>query len=240
MNEQIIKEHRRTPWIMLGSVLALIAVFSLPFLRPGPQPSQNVTTPSPEPTSILMVQPAANNSNFTPSPEKAVGATVVLQPPAVVTPFPTPIPVWISGLTVGQPAPDFSLKTLDGGSVTLSSLRGQPVIVNFWASWCYPCRLEMPELERTYQAYQAEGLTILGVNVTAQDSLADAQAFVAEFTPSFPILLDETGDVTTRYGVRGIPTSYFIDRRGIVTHVHLGALNAGQLDEFAKEIMAGD
>lgn len=96
----------------------------------------------------------------------------------------------------------------------------------------------MPELERAYQAHAAGGLTVLGINVTTQDTLADAQTFVAEFNPSFPILLDETGDVTTRYGVRGIPTSYFIDRNGIVTHVHLGALNVRQLSEFAAEILA--
>ncbi|MEW5956692.1 MAG: TlpA disulfide reductase family protein [Chloroflexota bacterium] len=225
---------------MLFGGLLVILVFGLPVILPRLQPQQNVNTPFPEQPPGLTAQPVDHNSNFAPSPDKAAGATVVLPPSAPVTPVPNPILASISGLTVGQPAPDFSLKTLDGDRITLSDLQGQPVIINFWASWCYPCRLEMPELERTYQTHQADGLTVLGINVTTQDTLTEAQAFVAEFTPSFPILLDETGDVTTRYGVRGIPTSYFIDRRGIVTHVHLGALNAGQLDEFAKEIMAGD
>jgi cytochrome c biogenesis protein CcmG/thiol:disulfide interchange protein DsbE len=236
MNEQLVKEGRRTPWIILAGVLTVAVIFGLPFLRPAPELHQNGNPPSPEPTPDLAIQPAENNPNFTKSPDEALSATVVVQSPAPAIPFPTPVPPSISALTAGQSAPDFTLKTIDGDSVTLSDLRGQPVIINFWASWCYPCRLEMPELERTYQAHQAEGLTVLGINVTTQDTLAEAWAFVAEFAPSFPILLDETGDVTTGYGVRGIPTSVFVDRAGVVNHVQLGALNGSQLHKLGKDI----
>jgi len=138
----------------------------------------------------------------------------------------------------GQPAPDFRLKTLDGGEVSLSQFRGQPVLINFWASWCPPCRLEMPDLVRAYEAHKAEGFVILGIDLTFQDSISDVQAFVQEFGMTFPVLLDETGEVTTEvYRLRGLPMSIFVGRTGIVSRVHIGAMTAGQIDEFVGEIL---
>jgi len=122
----------------------------------------------------------------------------------------------------GFSAPDFALDSLDGGRLTLSGLRGQPVVVNVWASWCFPCRAEMPALERAYQSYRDEGLIILGVNMTSQDSAAAARAFVQEHGLTFPMVLDREGLVSKAYQVLGLPSTYFVDRAGVIRSVVVG------------------
>lgn len=122
----------------------------------------------------------------------------------------------------GFPAPDFTLELLGGGQLTLSELRGKAVMVNLWASWCPPCRAEMPSIETVYQAFQGQGLVVLGVNTTFQDSESDVAAFVDEFGLTFPILLDREGGVSRRYQMRGLPSTFFIDRQGIIRTVVIG------------------
>ena len=119
-------------------------------------------------------------------------------------------------------APDFALETANGETIQLSELRGKPVVMNVWASWCAPCRAEMPALQRVYQAYQAQGLEILGVNSTAQDERQSAQDFAAEQGLTFPILFDTAGEATQLYAVRALPTTYFIDAQGIIQEVVAG------------------
>ena len=138
----------------------------------------------------------------------------------------------------GQPAPDFTLKTLDGSTVTLSKLQGQPVLINFWASWCTPCRAEMPEIVQAYEAHKADGLIVLAINMTFQDSLPEAQAFAKEFHMPFPVLLDDTGAVARdAYRVPVLPMSFFVDRKGILVHRQIGAMNGKQLNTFVSEIL---
>src|SRR5581483_2973700 len=138
----------------------------------------------------------------------------------------------------GQDAPDFTLKTLDGSILTLSKLRGQPVLINFWASWCEPCRAEMPEIVRAYEAHKADGLVVLAINMTFVDSLPEAQAFVKEFHMPFPVLLDDTGAVARdAYRLPVLPMSFFIDRKGMIVHRQIGAMNGKQLDTFVGEIL---
>lgn len=124
-------------------------------------------------------------------------------------------------------APDFTLTTLDGDTITLSDFRGQPVLVNLWASWCLPCRAEMPAMQKVYDAYADDGFIVLAVNATAQDSRAAAQAFVAEFGFTYPILLDADGRVADLYQLRAFPSSYFIDANGVIQDVVFG----GPMDE---------
>jgi cytochrome c biogenesis protein CcmG/thiol:disulfide interchange protein DsbE len=119
-------------------------------------------------------------------------------------------------------APDFALETAEGEIIQLSDLRGRPVVLNVWASWCPPCREEMPALERVHQAYQEQGALVLGVNSTVQDDRQKALDFAAEQGLTFPILFDSTGEVTKLYGVRALPTTYFIDARGIIQEVIAG------------------
>lgn len=118
-------------------------------------------------------------------------------------------------------APDFTLESRDGQPVRLSDLRGKPVILNFWASWCPPCRAEMPAMQSLYETYQ-ENFVLLGVNVTSQDTPANAEAFLREYGLTFPILFDRDGKVTRRYAVTSLPTTFFIDARGIIREVVVG------------------
>jgi peroxiredoxin len=118
---------------------------------------------------------------------------------------------------LGEPAPDFALASPGGEPVSLSDYAGRPIVLNFWASWCQPCRAEMPFLESLYQAHQDRGLVVLAVNV--QEAPEVARAFGAELGLSFPLLLDEHGTIATQYRVQTLPMTYLIDRTGrIATH----------------------
>lgn len=173
------------------------------------------------------------------SPGNPAVATSANSGTPLFTTLPAPVSVNSAPAPVaGAPAPDFALKTLDGSEVSLSQFRGQPVLINFWASWCPPCRLEMPDLVRAYEAHKAEGFVVLGVNLTFQDSLPDVQAFVDEFNMTFPVLLDEAGEVTENlYRLRGLPLSVFVNREGVITRVHLGAMTASQIDDYVGELL---
>ncbi len=119
-------------------------------------------------------------------------------------------------------APDFELKTLAGETVRLSDLRGQAVLVNLWATWCPPCRAEMQSIETIYQEYENEGFIVLAVNMTRQDEPSAIMPFVSEWGLTFPILLDENGEVESAYQLHSLPSSYFIRRDGIVNEVVIG------------------
>ncbi len=119
-------------------------------------------------------------------------------------------------------APEFSLQTLDGETLALSDLHGQAVLVNIWASWCGPCRSEMPAMQTIYEEYQDQGFTILAINATSQDSRADAQAFVDENRLTFPVLLDLDGSVSRLYQVSALPSSFFVLPDGSIQEVVIG------------------
>lgn len=122
----------------------------------------------------------------------------------------------------GFSAPDFSLTSLDGATIRLADLRGKVVILNFWASWCNPCRTEMPAIERAYQQYQSQNITVLAVNATQQDDPTRVRAFVADLKLTFPVLLDERGETMALYQVAALPTTFFIDAQGVIQEVVIG------------------
>jgi peroxiredoxin len=119
-------------------------------------------------------------------------------------------------------APDFELPTTDGETIRLSDLRGQAVLVNLWATWCPPCRAEMPAIETVYNEYNDEGFIVLAIDMTYQDEFSAVPSFVNEHGLTFPILLDETGAVAQAYQLRSLPSSFFINREGIIHEVVIG------------------
>lgn len=138
-------------------------------------------------------------------------------------------------------APDFSLQDLNGQQFTLSELRGQTILVNLWATWCPPCKAEMPGMQAIYETYQEQGFLILAVNATFQDSAAAAAAFAEEYQLTFPILLDSSGEVSRVYQMRALPTSFFIDHEGVIQEVVVGgpmssALLQVRVEQLLKEV----
>lgn len=119
-------------------------------------------------------------------------------------------------------APDFTLDRMGGGQITLSDLGGQVVVLNLWASWCAPCRAEMPALEKVYRTNRERGLTVLAVNITSQDREADAAAFTEQFGLTFPVALDQRGEVARLYLMQALPTTFFIDAEGVIRKVVVG------------------
>ena len=118
------------------------------------------------------------------------------------------------------PAPDFTLKSNSGKNIKLSELRGQVVMINFWASWCGPCLQEMPLLEQIYQKYQPLGFTLLGVDV--EEDSNEAIKWLKKVKISFPILFDNENSVSDLYNVSAMPTTVIIDRHGKIGYIHLG------------------
>jgi cytochrome c biogenesis protein CcmG/thiol:disulfide interchange protein DsbE len=130
-------------------------------------------------------------------------------------------------LAAGDRAPDFTLERLDTeGELTLSSLRGRAVVLNFWASWCIPCREEAAFLEQVWQENRERGLVVVGLD--AKDFRRDARAFMRKYGLTFPAVYDGPGDTLPRYGVTGFPETLVLDREGRVVEAFVGAVNSDE------------
>jgi len=132
---------------------------------------------------------------------------------------------------VGSPAPDFTLATLQGEPVRLSELRGQPVLLNFWATWCGPCRQEMPTIQARYNQ---GGFAVLAVDFA--ESRQQVQGFLDEIQVDLPVALDSDGSVQELYRVRGYPSTFFIDAQGIIRFFHIGELSAADIDMYLAQM----
>jgi cytochrome c biogenesis protein CcmG/thiol:disulfide interchange protein DsbE len=142
----------------------------------------------------------------------------------------------LSGVTmVNRPAPDFTLTTFKGTTISLEDLRGKPAVINYWASWCPPCRVEAPLLERTWRAYKKRGLIFLGVNI--QDRKEDALNYIREFDITYPNGPDPTGEIAIDYGVSGLPVTFFVSSKGEVVRRWVGAIEKSVLISSIEEIM---
>jgi cytochrome c biogenesis protein CcmG/thiol:disulfide interchange protein DsbE len=140
---------------------------------------------------------------------------------------------------VGFLAPEFTMQTLDGKTIRLSDLRGRPVLINYWVSWCIPCKEEMPILEKIHQDYQQKGLQVVSVDAIEQDNLDDVKAMVNTFQMSFPVMLDQGEAFKNTYQASFFPTNYFIDANGIIREIILGNTTAGKLTAKVEWLMAG-
>ena len=138
--------------------------------------------------------------------------------------------------TVGKAAPDFELQNLDGQSISLSDLKGKPVLVNFWATRCPPCVSEMPYIQEIYDEWSGKGLILLAINIG--ESSSKVEQFLQDHNLSLPVLLDTGKVVARRYNIRGIPTTFFIDKDGIIQEKIIGAFpNKEAIENRVSKIM---
>jgi cytochrome c biogenesis protein CcmG/thiol:disulfide interchange protein DsbE len=146
-------------------------------------------------------------------------------------------PRYIPSPLIGRQAPPFAVTLFDGRKLTLEDLRGKVVFLNFWASWCLPCRAEARELEATWQRVKDQDVVFLGIDI--QDTEEDARAFIREFDITYPNGRDASGKVAIDYGVWGIPETFFIDRQGQITYKHVGTLGAALITAKLDEARSG-
>ena len=138
----------------------------------------------------------------------------------------------LPGLGIGEKAPDFELETLDGKVVKLSDYRGKKIILNFWATWCPPCKKEMPAMEEFYKQ-SGDDVVLLAVNIDPQ---YDVKQFITSNGITFPILLDKKDEVNSTYQVLTIPTTYFIDEDGIIRNKYLTSMTEDIMKQYLREM----
>lgn len=136
---------------------------------------------------------------------------------------------------VGQPAADFQLMSPDGQPVSLSQFEGRPVWINFWATWCPPCRAEFPDMDAVYREYQDTGLVLLAISFA--ESPEDVRRYLERTQPSFTIAVDPPGAVAGQYRVLGLPTHIYVDREGIVRDIRVGPMNQDLMREKLGSIL---
>ena len=135
----------------------------------------------------------------------------------------------------GAPAPEFSLESLAGEQVSLADAQGQPLLINFWATWCGPCRVEMPAIQSRYEMHKDQGLRVYAIDF--DEPRAPVEDFAKAFGLTFDVLLDPGGQVNNTYKIVGYPTSFFVARDGVIQVMHVGMMTEGQLDEYLAKIL---
>jgi thiol-disulfide isomerase/thioredoxin len=147
--------------------------------------------------------------------------------------------VWISAVPDSETTGGrITLDLLTGEMMTLSEQTGKVVIINLWASWCPPCRAEMPALQEVYLENRERGLEVMAVNTTFQDQESTAVSFVQEFGLTFPILMDRSGDVSRQYLLRAMPSTFFVDREGVIRKVIIGGpMSEATLQTAVEELL---
>jgi peroxiredoxin len=139
------------------------------------------------------------------------------------------------GIDQGDRAVDFTLKTLNGREVSLDDYLGSPVLINFWAAWCPPCRAEIPDLAAAYRVHQADGLVILGVSV--QDKPEIVEPFIEYMGMTYPVLLDTDAQVMNTYRLLGLPTTIVVNREGRILARHSGIITPEQIEGYLDDLL---
>ena len=209
--------------------MLLVPILAMAFACAAPPPAP---APTPEPASTVIpvkLEPtpiATPTPYFLPTQTPAPKAEALDQQQQSAMPSPGAI------ATIGEPAPDFKLGLFDGESLNLSDLKGDVVVLNFWASWCGPCRQEMPSFERSWLEYKDRGVTFVGVAIS--DREADAKAFADKTGVTYPLGVDNTREIARAYRPVSLPTTYFIGGDGTITRKLTGPVNEGALRIFIK------
>lgn len=241
------RKARRVPALVFGVLLGLAGIVLLDGrwrnLLPG---GDGGTGPGPISAETSLPTPIGSSA----SPRAAAIPTAATKSSAGGGPAATAVsggaeigPVPGETVALAEPAPDFTLPDLleEETNYTLSGYRGRPVILNFWASWCVPCRREMPALQATAARYSGDGLLLLGMNQTYLDDVEAARAFVEELGLTFPNTRDENGAVGgDAYQIVGIPTTVFIDREGEVAHIQIGEMSLEQITTYTERLIVGE
>lgn len=143
----------------------------------------------------------------------------------------------IAGMDADNVAPGFTLPVAGGGEISLEDYKGKKILLNFWASWCPPCRSEMPDMEKFYQKYKDEGVVVLAVNLAnTEKSPGDGPAYVQENGFTFPVLVDKNGSVGALYHVISLPTTYFVDSNGIIRGKVTGPMKLQQMEQHINRL----
>jgi thiol-disulfide isomerase/thioredoxin len=162
--------------------------------------------------------------------------TIQVQPANVGVETPNPGGLTV-GLNIGNLAPDFEVSDIEGGRLRLSDFRGRAVLLNFWATWCGPCKAELPDIETVLRRYRGQGLAVIALN--NGESLATARRYVSKLGLDLTAFaLDPDEDVVRLYGIRGMPTSVFIDPDGVITRVYAGQLSRGLMESAVQLTLA--
>jgi peroxiredoxin len=136
---------------------------------------------------------------------------------------------------IGKPAPSFQLADIEGQSISLSDFQGKPVLINFWAIYCVPCRSELSYIQEVYDEWSEQGLMVLAINIHEDPPSVDR--YIQDYNLSFPVLFDLEGKVAERYNIQYIPTTYFIDAEGIIRDIKIGAFRSGaEIEDLLNKI----
>ena len=159
---------------------------------------------------------------------------------ALSLPFGVADTVGAQEIQPGKPAPEIDLPRLEGGSIKLSTLRGRPVVVTFWGTWCPPCKVEFPELVAAHRKYREAGLEVLAVNQRDQEiRTADVEAFVKQYKVEFIVAMDQRGKARRSFRLIGLPTTVFIDAAGVIRRIHPGPITPADLARGLAMILPG-
>ena len=221
MDYNLVMKTPALTFILLTALMAVACgqeISPLPTATPRPA---NTATPEPTPAPTATAEPTP-----------VLTATPKPAPTSTALPAPTPIKVQTRATKESGKAFDFEIETFDGEMLRLSDLEGKVVVLNFWASWCPPCRWEMPFFEEMHQEYKDQGVVFLGVAIS--DTLENARGFAESTGVTYPIGLDTTGEISRNYNVVSLPTTFFIGREGNVERRLTSAANEGVLKVFLR------